>query len=97
VGHQLTKVHEIRPSQHMQMAALMHRKSQQASTPENRQRLAELAPALVGGAGVMFCGCGCGWFGFASVLLPVCISKSEALLPFCLTFPEAMPPVFIIG
>jgi hypothetical protein len=33
------------PDQHMQMAALMHRKSQQATTPENRKKLAELAEA----------------------------------------------------
>ena len=33
------------PIQHMQMAALMHRKSQQATTPENRKKLAELVEA----------------------------------------------------
>jgi len=31
------------PVQHMQMAALMHRKSQQAPTAKNRKGLAELA------------------------------------------------------
>jgi hypothetical protein len=36
---------KLTPGQHMQMAALMHRKSQQATTPENRKKLAELAEA----------------------------------------------------
>jgi hypothetical protein len=35
----------LTPSQHMKLAALMHRKSQQASKPENRNKLAELAVA----------------------------------------------------
>jgi hypothetical protein len=35
----------ISPVEHMKLAALMHRKSQQATTPENRKKLAELAEA----------------------------------------------------
>jgi hypothetical protein len=33
------------PSQQMQMVALMHRKSQQVTTPENRKKLTELVEA----------------------------------------------------
>ena len=36
---------KLSASQHMQMAALMHRLSQKASKPENRKKLAELASA----------------------------------------------------
>ena len=35
----------LTPGQHMQLAALMHTKSQQTSTPENRKKFAELAVA----------------------------------------------------